>query len=172
MTLSFSTHIKNEPTYFVEKIINSLDVDQFERLVTTNIQNGAYQSPKYRNIANGFPAKIHTIREDKPDRWRAGNKIHCVLFNRTKDRFQFVPTMKCLSVQPIRILWIDETPVVYLLESEEIGFMPFAYEGYNEAALEVIAKNDGFDSVEAFFNWFSEDFEGKIIHWTDFKYEY
>ena len=30
--------------------------------------------------------------------------------------------------------------------------------------------NDGFDSPEDFFEWFDEDFEGKIIHWTHFKY--
>ena len=36
--------------------------------------------------------------------------------------------------------------------------------------IEQLAKNDGFDSVQDFFNWFNEDFNGRIIHWTDFKY--
>ena len=33
-----------------------------------------------------------------------------------------------------------------------------------------LARNDGFDSIQAFFEWFKEDFEGKIIHWTDLRY--
>lgn len=36
--------------------------------------------------------------------------------------------------------------------------------------VEVLAKNDGFSGVKEFFEWFSEDFKGKIIHWTDLKY--
>jgi hypothetical protein len=36
--------------------------------------------------------------------------------------------------------------------------------------LEVIARHDGFDSVNDFLDWFSEDFTGKLIHWTDLKY--
>jgi len=30
--------------------------------------------------------------------------------------------------------------------------------------------NDGFESLQDFFNWFNKPFRGKIIHWTDFKY--
>lgn len=35
-----------------------------------------------------------------------------------------------------------------------------------------IVLNDGrsFPSVEAFFQFFDKDFNGKIIHWTDLKY--
>jgi len=32
------------------------------------------------------------------------------------------------------------------------------------------ALKDGFNSIEDFFNWFKEDFEGILIHWTNFKY--
>jgi hypothetical protein len=35
---------------------------------------------------------------------------------------------------------------------------------------EVIARKDGFDTLEDFLDWFSEDFTGKLIHWTDLKY--
>ena len=33
-----------------------------------------------------------------------------------------------------------------------------------------LAINDGFDSIEKFFEWFNKDFTGKIIHWTNLKY--
>ena len=33
-----------------------------------------------------------------------------------------------------------------------------------------LAINDGFESLKHFFEYFNEDFEGKIIHWTDLKY--
>ena len=29
---------------------------------------------------------------------------------------------------------------------------------------------DGFESLNQFFRWFSDDFYGQIIHWTDFRY--
>ena len=36
--------------------------------------------------------------------------------------------------------------------------------------IELLAKHDGFNSMEDFFKWFDKDFKGKIIHWTDFRY--
>ena len=36
--------------------------------------------------------------------------------------------------------------------------------------VENIARNDGFDSINEFFDFFDKDFSGKIIHWTDKKY--
>lgn len=33
-----------------------------------------------------------------------------------------------------------------------------------------LAINDGFESIDDFFNYFNEDTTGKIIHWTDLEY--
>ena len=44
--------------------------------------------------------KIHTIREDKPRRWKAGNKIHFATGVRTKHYDQFHAGV-CVSVQAI-----------------------------------------------------------------------
>ena len=30
-----------------------------------------------------------------------------------------------------------------------------------------LAQNDGFDTIDDFFAYFSENFKGVIIHWTD-----
>ena len=40
----------------------------------------------------------------------------------------------------------------------------------NIKRIKILAKNDGFDSVDDFFKWFDKDFNGKIIHWTNKKY--
>ena len=37
--------------------------------------------------------------------------------------------------------------------------------------IQKLSLNDGFDSCEDFFAWFNEDFSGKIIHWTPFRYD-
>ena len=33
-----------------------------------------------------------------------------------------------------------------------------------------LAKNDGFENEEDFWQWFNEPFSGVIIHWTNFVY--
>ena len=43
----------------------------------------------------------------------------------------------------------------------------YGFEGKN---IKLLTKNDGFESVESFFEYFNENFRGKIIHWTEFTY--
>ncbi|MFA7326296.1 MAG: ASCH domain-containing protein [Candidatus Kapaibacterium sp.] len=107
-------------------------------------------------IKNG--TKIHTIREDKPGRWKAGNIIHFATGIRTKEYNQFHEG-KCKSTQKIVISYSHPRPCIYI---DDKVFWDF------EA--EKVALNDGFDSLEDFFKWFNKDFTGKIIHWTDYKY--
>lgn len=108
--------------------------------------------------------KIHTIRTDYKNRWKAGCKIHAVYNNRTKNMFKFAPTFECNGTQTIEIkyfysddadaqteVWIDGR---LLIQSE----------------IELLAKNDGFDNVYTFFLYFHTDFKGKIIHFTNFRY--
>ena len=111
--------------------------------------------------------KIHTIREDKTDKWNTGNVIHFATGVRTKqyDCFQIG---KCHNIQDIRIIYYsNETdyPVVRI-----DGAPYYAYEKKGIELLERLAINDGFDSFDDFCKWFSKDFDGKIIHWTNFKY--
>ena len=40
----------------------------------------------------------------------------------------------------------------------------------NNIDIGIKINNDGFDSIENFLRWFNKDFEGKIIHWTGFRY--
>jgi len=39
-----------------------------------------------------------------------------------------------------------------------------------DLSIELLAKNDGFESVEDFWKWFNVEKTFRCIHWTDFKY--
>ena len=110
--------------------------------------------------------KIHTIRQDMYNRWKADNLIHFVINNRTPERFQFAPIIKCKSVQSIKIRYIydartDAFTIPYVSIDEKI---------LSNEEVKKLALNDGFESVKDFFKYFKYDFKGKLIHWTDFKY--
>jgi len=173
MTLGFSTHwpkqmpeqLAGKENCFVEKILEGLKQNEIINDFQFKISQEAYLD----NILNRYvlyqDAKLHTIREDKTGLWKAENKIHFVINNRTPQRFQFAPVIRCVSIQKIQIshyskkMYHETAPIVqvddFRLKSEEI---------------DQLAKNDGFNSVEDFFAWFNKDFTGKIIHWTNLKY--
>ena len=78
-----------------------------------------------------------------------------------------------MSTQPIRFVWSGTKVYVFINNKHVFAgdtLMPnwFAYPGYQ--TMEKLAYNDGFESVEAFFNYFCKDFKGKIIHWTNLRY--
>lgn len=107
--------------------------------------------------------KKHTIRKDENDRWKPGMKIHFATGVRTKLYHQFYEGF-CKSTQKIQILWDNIS-----LNGE---FISILIDGrlIDLDEVETLAINDGFEDVSEFLNWFSEDFEGKIIHWTDLRY--
>ena len=107
--------------------------------------------------------KKHTIRKDKNDRWKPGMKIHFATGVRTKLYHQFKEGV-CISTQKIQILWDNIS-----LNGE---FVSILVDGHliDLDEVETLAINDGFEDVSEFLNWFDEDFEGKIIHWTDLRY--
>ncbi|OXA76380.1 hypothetical protein B0A58_07345 [Flavobacterium branchiophilum NBRC 15030 = ATCC 35035] len=47
--------------------------------------------------------KIHTIREDKNDRWKVGNKIDFFINARQKNMFRFAPVLPVVNTQKIEI---------------------------------------------------------------------
>lgn len=158
MTLSFSTKFPwGEPTNFVAKIWNSLNQHYGESIAEEFYEYGA----DLYDIDQHLP-KHHTLREDRKNRWKPGCKIHPVIHNRTSDRFQFAPTIKCISVQDIRIKPESRQVIVFQKWHEDRNLY--------DAEIKRLAINDGFDSVEDFWRWFDKDCELKIIHWTDLKY--
>lgn len=166
MTLGFKTKIGNEPTLFVEKIWTALNLGIGEYQLEFKerqewLKKCIYSFNLLPEYLAEVPPKIHTIRADPKNRWQKGKNIHFVINNRTPKRFQFAPLLPVKFVQAIDIhakdrrVYVGLNGTMNLLSSEGV---------------EILAKNDGFSSVDAFFDYFNEDFSGKIIHWTDFVY--
>ena len=104
--------------------------------------------------------KIHTIREDKHDRWEAGKTIHAATGVRTPRYFNFAK-FPCVSTQKISMINNDFGKAVWIDNVK-----------LTRHGIEQLAKNDGFPSSKEFWEWFSEEYytNHKLIHWTDFKY--
>ena len=115
-----------------------------------------------RKIEQGV--KIHSIREDAHNRWHAGNIIHCSHGVRTK-QYNCFSTKICTGTQRIVFLWHKNMMTglrrctVYV-DGRELS----------SVELRQLAINDGFSGLAAFFLWFNNDFDGKIIHWTLYRY--
>lgn len=183
MNLSFSEKINGKPTYFIESIwvglrlYNTQDVDNVFDLYNhyRRLHIDQFNTRWDRKIT-GNTFKVHTIREDKSNRWHVGSKIHFIINNRSKDRFQFAPVMEVKSIQKISICYIhgkDAFPLITISKDEKGGvsktLSPVHHFNYI-TELSELAFHDGFDSWEEFLQYFNEDFSGKIIHWTDIKY--
>lgn len=187
MTLAFSTKIEGKPTYFVGKIWKSI-IDSQETtpsLILAVVLLAKHAVRAHNNnikfiekkewSQSGITPKIHTIRKDKSNRWEKGRDIHFVINNRTKDRFQFAPVIKCTHIDLITIEYKKEFmfPFIWIREPGQknggLRLDPREHFIYI-SELSELALNDGFENWEAFLRYFNEDFEGKIIHWTKFNY--
>lgn len=104
--------------------------------------------------------KIHTIREDKHNRWKPGRKIHGATGVRTKKYNQFFEDT-CTGTQKIKIIYKKTSPSPKIVVD---GKRLNADETY------LLALHDGFPGTFEFRKWFNKDFIGKIIHWTDKRY--
>ena len=61
-------------------------------------------------------------------------------------------------------IWIDENCYVANYSVD------YNQSEQRQKKMELLSQNDGFDSVQDFLDYFSENFYGKIIHWTDLIY--
>jgi hypothetical protein len=178
MTLGYSTHwpknMGGKLTLFPEKILESLnDIYDFRYhdYHDGELPLGINKNDDVPEVESIEPKK-HTIRMDSKNRWREGNLIHSVINNRTANRYQFAPTIKCTGVQKIEIRHFSDH-VEFSIDDKFFGSVfhhgiDMVYEYTN--CVRELAINDGFDSIEHFLQWFDKDFTGKIIHWTDLKY--
>lgn len=172
MTLPFSTELNGKPTQFVEKIWQGLM--KYENLGIEPGQIGKFAPGRMDMIRLVFfssPPKLHTIRRDEKDRWKEGRDIHMVINNRTPKRLQFAPVVKCVSTQRIEIKEVPPTRPSTSIKVDDAYYAIVIDGNYLQRhRIEKLALNDGFESVADFFNYFKEDFTGKIIHWTKLKY--
>lgn len=179
MTLSFSTHFKDgSPNYFVEKILHSFPApygndepsiyelmhrDGRARAWFNRIRPTSDYNLKWFTYPDLLIPKIHTIRKDEKGRWREGMDINFVLYNRTKKRWEFA-LGTCMGVQKIRIQkCANNDSKGIFIDGKLLGhdILPIPIE---------FAHNDGFDTMQQFEEWFAEDFEGVLIHWTAKRY--
>ena len=168
MILPFSTQLNGKPTYFVEKIHKSFRIHEVN--MKAAIDPRIHYTADYNFVAKDkFTAKLHTIREDKNDRWKRGTKIDFFINCRQKNMFRFAPRISVISTQHVFMTYWGNDIIQISVSGRELF-------GHNER-LE-FAINDGFDTWEDFFNYFypiiekSKDkcFSGKVIHWTDLRY--
>lgn len=175
MILAFSTRfpagkgkISLQPTYFIDKILRGFIENDLIGMQDFCNYFDNYKS-KFGKVYEEDAlntAKLHTIRKDTSNRWKAGNDIHFSINVRTKKQFQFAPVVKCVSTQTIKISYKEKDcekqccePAIYI-DNQPIDFK----------TLQSLALNDGFNSVVDFLNYFNTNYTGKIIHWTNLKY--
>lgn len=170
MQLNFTTHINGKPNYFDFKILNGL---QYANIITAKICADLFVKlcavKPLKELLPDFyipEPKIHTLRKDENNRFKPGINLHLVINPYNKKRLQFAPLIKCTSVQKIHIsFWYNTdteeftTPLI-LVDDKEL----------NKKQMQQLAINDGFDTLQDFLTYFKGGFNGKIIHWTNFKY--
>ncbi len=172
MILSFKTHFDSKhtkPTLFTNKIVKGLWVEcpQLMPLIPkSEIPTDRYVfEPLTDKEYESLKPKVHTIRLDKNRRWKAGKMIDFAIYPRSKKFYKFAPSLECVSIQTIEIMYHDPgDPVVY------IDGQVFYCSGLDDAGMLELANNDGFDTVEDFFKYFNESMVGVLIHWTEKRY--
>jgi len=101
MTLGFKTKRKDgTKTNFVEKIWAGFALNNDLLKWDAHLDAYGYKHNLPWEWFNTFlvsKPKIHSIREDKPNRWKSGNDIHFVIGNRTKNRYLFCPIIPVIS---------------------------------------------------------------------------
>jgi hypothetical protein len=107
--------------------------------------------------------KIHTIRADPKRRWKVGMAIQHWRGNprNVRQKPHHFANGICKGIQEIRIFNIfnDRDGV----RIDGVLLTP--------GQIDRLARNDGFKSVDEFWEWFGmQDFVGVIIQFTDFKY--
>ena len=157
MILPFSTQLNGKPTYFAEKIQAGLVQEQ--RFKELNILDFEPENFDFDYFLNCIP-KIHTIREDKNDRWKAGTKIDFFINCRQPSMFRFAPVLPVVSVQEIEFRELDKDHYIIVVDGRTLG-------GNDIRKLSI---NDGFDCEKDFLEYFPVGFKGKLIHWTDLRY--
>ena len=180
MILPFSTQLNGNPSYFVEKIWEGLlrtvfkdDSEYIAHLKAHQEQFGKHWDFLPEEQERMTNPKIHTIREDKKERWKPGTKIDFFINCRQKDMFRFAPVLPVVNVQKIEIVWVElfgKKVAHVFIEKEFFAKVKFDSELIVTGQMLQLAQKDGFDTIEDFFAYFNEDFTGKLIHWTDLKY--
>lgn len=128
-------------------------------------------------FSNGF--KPHTIRTDTNKIYKSGAELSPRIWAgrpyRSK-QFQFAPNVFISSIQKLTVrLGKTKKMVIVEVDGDLLGMYHIEYKEEilfknKEYSITDLAKNDGFPDVHSFFGWFGHKYEGRIIHFTKFKY--
>ncbi len=174
MILSFKTKINGKPTYFIEKIWESI-LQKGIQFKASEMKIGMEALPEDYKVKTHHP-KLHTIRKDEKNRWKVGTMIDYFINARTKNMFRFAPRIPVKSIQLIKIIHRPQHTDLYIDDKliESLWVDGFSFRVYSTEfdcpIFYSLARNDGFDDISEFLEYFNDHFEGKIVHWTDFKY--
>lgn len=189
MNLPFSTHFSKDlariggrPTHFVEKIWASIPeeklVEFFASAYSVSFADREAMSLLFREAAHlelnwelydacrsgsRYP-KVHTIREDKNQRWKEGALIHFFINLRKPIQFRFAPIIPVARVQKIAFYYTHDRTMGIFIDNQ-LRYCRNVDVAVNSCFVELLAKNDGFDELEDFLSWFNIDFSGKLIWW-------
>lgn len=129
-----------------------------------------FSKPEFRDkIRKGI--KIHTIRDDKHNRWKVGTKIHFWLGNPRNTKSKVKPYQFGVGeVSKVEIIRIDfDNPNDWQIDTVYIG-ENIVLETPEE--LNALAINDGFENWWQMRLWFENSdgqYVGKIIYWKNFE---
>lgn len=110
-----------------------------------------YKKEMERALASGV--KLHTIRQ-KPI--AVGTMMNHIVYPYRKER-RCVLSNFCISTQMITI-----EPSSRIIKVDGMVL--------SKVNMERLSKNDGFETMEDFWTFFNEPYQGMIIHWTDTRY--
>ena len=109
-------------------------------------------------ILNG--TKIHTIREDKHNRWKPGMSIQFYAMNPRNGGKKFAEGV-VTKIEFVEMSTYIEVVDRFLPDNGQFIHTNICL----DFELNDFAKNDGFESWEEMKEFFPECFEGKIIYW-------
>ena len=172
MILPYQTKFKDgTPTEFVGKIWASIipfsdgDIKTAKEILIKCIAEGYIRhAPTVGEIMKYYNPKLHTMRNDSENRWHTGSEIRMVVSKPSKNQFQFVPVLECISVQRVFMTNIN---------GFEIS-IDGKYQTFPD--IETLAVNDGFQNASDMEDYFfppnckHDECGGKIIHWTNLTY--
>lgn len=132
-----------------------------------------YSHPRFADmITHGH--KIHTIREDRHNRWREGLRIQHWMHNPrnvSKNPYPFAQNLNHVCTGTQKITLIASRTI-----SSDLRIWVDGYELQYDEVIE-LARADGFDSPRQMARWFfgviadaPQFWTGNLIHWTDKRY--
>ena len=184
MILPFSTQLNGKQTMFTNKIVKGMWEHHPTLMQELSLSRQLPEHYVFEDLTvfetSILKPKLHTIREDKNDRWKPGTKIDFFINCRQPSMFRFAPVLPVVSTQKIEIvysggslnyasIYIDGELFLNNYNPHQV-IKGVKSDDEKEEKIIKLAQNDGFDTIEDVLAYFNKDFKGKIIHWTDLRY--